>query len=186
MLATRASESEILNPSGRGTHVRARSRCRSRRSAKGPRLVARTAPAGRASFVQVVAECYVRGVSTRRVEGLVRTLGIERLSISSRWGRGGCSRSNVSALAWSAGGSAARAKRRPGTCASRSRRSAISRRRPPGRRPCGRTQQPSQRAPYRFATVEIAGRCRRRRCVAVCATTNDDTDVLGMSKMSLG
>jgi len=30
----------------------------------------------------VVAECYVRGVSTRRVEGLVRTLGIERLSKS--------------------------------------------------------------------------------------------------------
>jgi transposase-like protein len=34
------------------------------------------------AFVQVVAECYVRGVSTRRVEGLVRTLGIERLSKS--------------------------------------------------------------------------------------------------------
>jgi transposase-like protein len=32
--------------------------------------------------VAVVAECYVRGVSTRRVEGLVRTLGIERLSKS--------------------------------------------------------------------------------------------------------
>ena len=28
----------------------------------------------------VVAECYVRGVSTRRVEGLVQTLGIEGLS----------------------------------------------------------------------------------------------------------
>jgi putative transposase len=32
------------------------------------------------AFVQVVAECYVRGVSTRRVEGLVRHLGIERIS----------------------------------------------------------------------------------------------------------
>ncbi len=30
----------------------------------------------------VVAECYLRGVSTRRVEGLVQTLGIERLSKS--------------------------------------------------------------------------------------------------------
>jgi putative transposase len=34
------------------------------------------------AFVQVVAESYVRGVSTRRVEGLVRTLGIERISKS--------------------------------------------------------------------------------------------------------
>src|SRR5215203_1390261 len=34
------------------------------------------------AFVQVVAECYVRGVSTRRVEGLVRQLGIERISRS--------------------------------------------------------------------------------------------------------
>ncbi len=34
------------------------------------------------AFVQVVAECYVRGVSTRRVEGLVRQLGIEHLSKS--------------------------------------------------------------------------------------------------------
>jgi transposase-like protein len=34
------------------------------------------------ALVAVVAECYVRGVSTRRVEGLVRTLGIERLSKS--------------------------------------------------------------------------------------------------------
>jgi len=34
------------------------------------------------AFVSVVAECYVRGVSTRRVEGLVKTLGIERLSKS--------------------------------------------------------------------------------------------------------
>jgi putative transposase len=32
--------------------------------------------------VAVVAECYVRGVSTRRVEGLVQTLGIESLSKS--------------------------------------------------------------------------------------------------------
>jgi transposase-like protein len=32
------------------------------------------------ALVQVVAECYVRGVSTRRVDGLVRTLGIEGLS----------------------------------------------------------------------------------------------------------
>src|SRR5437762_7219945 len=34
------------------------------------------------AFVQVVSECYVRGVSTRRVEGLVRRLGIERISKS--------------------------------------------------------------------------------------------------------
>ena len=34
------------------------------------------------AFVQVVAECYVRGVSTRRVEGLVAQLGIERISRS--------------------------------------------------------------------------------------------------------
>jgi putative transposase len=34
------------------------------------------------ALVAVVAECYVRGVSTRRVEGLVRTLGIESLSRS--------------------------------------------------------------------------------------------------------
>jgi putative transposase len=34
------------------------------------------------ALVAVVAECYVRGVSTRRVEGLVRTLGIERMSKS--------------------------------------------------------------------------------------------------------
>ncbi len=34
------------------------------------------------AFVQVVCESYVRGVSTRRVEGLVRTLGIERISKS--------------------------------------------------------------------------------------------------------
>jgi putative transposase len=34
------------------------------------------------ALVAVVAECYVRGVSTRRVEGLVETLGIEGLSKS--------------------------------------------------------------------------------------------------------
>ena len=34
------------------------------------------------ALVAVIAECYVRGVSTRRVEGLVQTLGIERISKS--------------------------------------------------------------------------------------------------------
>jgi hypothetical protein len=34
------------------------------------------------ALVAVVAECYVRGVSTRRVDGLVRTLGIEGISKS--------------------------------------------------------------------------------------------------------
>ena len=34
------------------------------------------------ALVEVVAECYVRGVSTRRVDGLVKTLGIESLSKS--------------------------------------------------------------------------------------------------------
>jgi transposase-like protein len=34
------------------------------------------------ALIAVVAECYVRGVSTRRVEGLVQTLGIEGLSKS--------------------------------------------------------------------------------------------------------
>ena len=34
------------------------------------------------ALVQVVAECYVRGVSTRRVDGLVKTLGIEHISKS--------------------------------------------------------------------------------------------------------
>jgi putative transposase len=34
------------------------------------------------ALVAVVAECYVRGVSTRRVEGLVQTLGIESMSKS--------------------------------------------------------------------------------------------------------
>jgi transposase-like protein len=34
------------------------------------------------ALVAVVAECWVRGVSTRRVDGLVKTLGIERISKS--------------------------------------------------------------------------------------------------------
>ena len=34
------------------------------------------------ALVQVVTECYVRGVSTRRVDGLVRTLGLEGMSKS--------------------------------------------------------------------------------------------------------
>jgi putative transposase len=34
------------------------------------------------ALVAVVAECWVRGVSTRRVDGLVKTLGIERISRS--------------------------------------------------------------------------------------------------------
>jgi putative transposase len=34
------------------------------------------------AFVAVVSECYVKGVSTRRVEDLVQTLGIERMSKS--------------------------------------------------------------------------------------------------------
>ena len=34
------------------------------------------------ALVAVVAECYVRGVSTRRVDGLVKTLGLEGLSKS--------------------------------------------------------------------------------------------------------
>jgi len=33
-------------------------------------------------LVQVVTECYVRGVSTRRVDGLVRTLGLEGMTKS--------------------------------------------------------------------------------------------------------
>jgi putative transposase len=51
------------------------------------------------ALVAVVAECYVRGVSTRRVEGLVATLGIQSLSKSqvselaktwtARWRRSG-------------------------------------------------------------------------------------------------
>ena len=34
------------------------------------------------ALVAVVAECYVRGVSTRRLDGLVKTLGIEHISKS--------------------------------------------------------------------------------------------------------
>ena len=34
------------------------------------------------AFIQVVTEAYVRGVSTRRVEGLVETLGVTSLSKS--------------------------------------------------------------------------------------------------------
>lgn len=34
------------------------------------------------ALVAVVAECYVKGVSTRRVDGLVKTLGIEHISKS--------------------------------------------------------------------------------------------------------
>jgi hypothetical protein len=34
------------------------------------------------ALMAVVAECYARGVSTRRVDGLVKTLGIESLSKS--------------------------------------------------------------------------------------------------------
>jgi transposase-like protein len=44
-------------------------------------LVERRRRAERA-LVQVVAECYVKGVSTRRVDGLVKTLGIEGISKS--------------------------------------------------------------------------------------------------------
>jgi putative transposase len=33
-------------------------------------------------LVQVIAECYVRGVSTRRADGLVKTLGLEGISKS--------------------------------------------------------------------------------------------------------
>jgi hypothetical protein len=46
-------------------------------------LLDATAPR-RASLVQVVCESYVRGVSTRRIEGLVQTLGIERISKCKR------------------------------------------------------------------------------------------------------
>jgi transposase-like protein len=45
------------------------------------RLIERRRRAERA-FVQVVAECSVKGVSTRRVDGLIRTLGIEGISKS--------------------------------------------------------------------------------------------------------
>jgi putative transposase len=51
------------------------------------------------AFVQVVCESYVRGVSTGRIEGLVRTLGIERISQrrSSGWPRNSITRSKPSA-----------------------------------------------------------------------------------------
>ena len=54
------------------------------------------------ALVAVVAECYVRGVSTRRVEGLVETLGIQSLS-----------RSQVSELAKSLDGEVAAFRSRP-------------------------------------------------------------------------
>jgi putative transposase len=47
------------------------------------------------ALVAVVAECYVRGVSTRRVDGLVKTLGIESVSKSQ------VSRMPVSSTRWS-------------------------------------------------------------------------------------
>ena len=54
------------------------------------------------ALVAVVAECYVRGVSTRRVEGLVATLGIQSLS-----------KSQVSELARSLDGEVAAFRARP-------------------------------------------------------------------------
>ncbi|TLM78079.1 MAG: IS256 family transposase, partial [Actinobacteria bacterium] len=54
------------------------------------------------ALVAVIAECYVRGVSTRRVDGLVRTLGIE-----------GISRSQVSRLAKTLDEEAAAFRSRP-------------------------------------------------------------------------
>jgi transposase-like protein len=54
------------------------------------------------ALVAVVAECYVRGVSTRRVEGLVETLGIQ-----------GLSKSQVSELARSLDGEVAAFRSRP-------------------------------------------------------------------------
>jgi putative transposase len=54
------------------------------------------------ALVAVVAECYVRGVSTRRVEGLVATLGIQ-----------GLSKSQVSELARSLDGEVAAFRARP-------------------------------------------------------------------------
>jgi putative transposase len=54
------------------------------------------------ALVAVVAECYVRGVSTRRVEGLVATLGIQSLS-----------KSQVSELAKSLDGEVAAFRARP-------------------------------------------------------------------------
>jgi putative transposase len=57
---------------------------------------------GERALVAVVAECYVRGVSTRRVEGLVATLGIHSLS-----------KSQVSELATSLDGEVAAFRARP-------------------------------------------------------------------------
>jgi transposase-like protein len=54
------------------------------------------------ALVAVVAECYVRGVSTRRVQGLVETLGIQSLS-----------KSQVSELARSLDGEVAAFRSRP-------------------------------------------------------------------------
>jgi putative transposase len=54
------------------------------------------------ALVQVVAECYVRGVSTRRVDGLIKTLGIE-----------GISKSQVSELAKSLDGAVEAFRSRP-------------------------------------------------------------------------
>jgi transposase-like protein len=54
------------------------------------------------ALVQVVAECYVKGVSTRRVDGLVKTLGIE-----------GISKSQVSELAKSLDGAVEAFRNRP-------------------------------------------------------------------------
>ena len=57
---------------------------------------------GERALVAVVAECYVRGVSTRRVEGLVATLGIQSLS-----------KSQVSELAKTLDGEVAALRARP-------------------------------------------------------------------------
>ena len=70
---------------GTGTPGPARSSWRSRSCGQGqllPGLAAGAAPAGRAALVSVVATSYLLGVSTRRMEKLVETLGITRLSKS--------------------------------------------------------------------------------------------------------
>ncbi len=54
------------------------------------------------ALVAVICECYVRGVSTRRVDGLVKTLGME-----------GISKSQVSALAKTLDGEVAAFRSRP-------------------------------------------------------------------------
>jgi putative transposase len=54
------------------------------------------------ALISVVAECYVRGVSTRRVDGLVKALGIE-----------GISRSQVSQMAKSLDAEVAAFRSRP-------------------------------------------------------------------------